>query len=372
MKRIILISSILILCISVGVFAAETVKNSTVSKGETREGIVALAGEMVQNEGQINDDFFAAGQTVRNNGRVSGDMIAAAQTLIIQGNVDGNIRAAGNDIILEGSTLKNVTVAGNNISIDKSATIMGTTMAAGSSILIKGSLNKSLYAIGNYVVIDGVVMGDAYINAEKISVAQGAKINGSLFYSSESSPNIASGTVMGKVIKKTPDVISAQPKQKQWLTISDLIFKLLWIAGSFFLGALLIKVFGKFFKETYPTIKTSGLKYIGIGILTLIAIPIISIIMIITVAGIPLAIASMIGYVLLIYLAKIPVALFVGGLINKAKNIYFKLLLGLIILGLINLIPYVGGLVGFFVMLMGLGLLVRNIFFKQNIIVPTE
>lgn len=373
MKKLILISILLIMCISISVFAAEKMENIVISKDETRTGIVTLAGETIVNDGTIDDDFIAAGQSVTNNGHVNGDIIVAGRTLSLVGNTRGNIRAAGYEIALKGITARNVTIAANTISIDKSAVIYGTTMAAANTVTVSGTLNKPLYVAGENVIIDGVVAGDVQVEARTLTVLPGAKISGNLSYASDNAANVAPGTVVGTVTKKAPVIKAKQPAKKAGFSIANIFSKLLWIAGSFLLGALLIRIFGMFFKDTPGTIRDSWLKYLGIGILALIIIPVAFIILLVTVVGIPIAITSIIGYILLIFLAKIPVSIFIGDLILKDKNIYLKLLAGLSILGLVYLIPYLGGLAGFVVMLTGLGLLVYNIFFvKKTAVAPVE
>ncbi len=373
MKKLIVISILLIMCISVSVFAAERMENTVISKDETRTGIVTLAGTTVVNDGTIDDDFIAAGQSVINNGHVNGDIIAAGRTLSLVGNTRGNIRAAGYDITLKGITAKNATIAANTISIDKSAVIYGTTMAAAQTVTVSGTLNRPLYAAGENIIIDGVVAGDVQVDARMLTVLPGAKISGNLSYASDNDANVAPGTVAGTVTKKAPVITAKEFGKKAEFTIANIFSKLWWIAGSFLLGALLIKIFGMFFKDTPGTISASWLKYLGIGILTLIVIPVASIILLVTVVGIPIAIVSIVGYVLLIFLAKIPVSIFIGDLILKDKNIYLKLLAGLSILGLVYLIPYLGGLACFVVMLTGLGLLVYNIFFvRKAAVAPVE
>ena len=99
------------------------------------------------------------------------------------------------------------------------------------------------------------------------------------------------------------------------------------------------------------------MKVSGIGVATLIAMPMASIIAICTIIGIPISIITLLIYGILIYLSIIPTAYFLGSYLIKTKVENDYLLLGISLLGimLIEKIPIIGGIVSFISLCMGLG-----------------
>lgn len=112
----------------------------------------------------------------------------------------------------------------------------------------------------------------------------------------------------------------------------------------------------------------SLLKALGIGTLVLILTPIISLLLLITVVGSPIAILLMLIYILLLMLASpifiIAISKFIKSKIEKPINTFIIVLLVTIILFLIELIPYIGFIISLLKALIGLGILVKSILNK--------
>lgn len=112
----------------------------------------------------------------------------------------------------------------------------------------------------------------------------------------------------------------------------------------------------------------STLKALGIGALVLILTPIISLLLLITVVGTPIAILLMLIYILLLILGApifiIAISAFIKSKIEKPINTIIIILLVTIILFLIELIPYVGFIISILKTLIGLGIIVKSVIKK--------
>jgi hypothetical protein len=96
------------------------------------------------------------------------------------------------------------------------------------------------------------------------------------------------------------------------------------------------------------------------GLLILIVMPILSILLMVTIVGLPLGLIMLLAYFSLLYIAKVIAGLSIGSaLIGRkekgAGSQILSLFLGLLILELVALIPIVGGLLGFVMLVVGLG-----------------
>ena len=109
-----------------------------------------------------------------------------------------------------------------------------------------------------------------------------------------------------------------------------------------------------------------GLKTAGIGMVTLVSVPIIAVITAITLVGLPVSFIAILAWLVSIYVAKIVVGAFIGrSLLSATKyadQIAIVLLVGVTaIIVAINL-PWIGGIVNFVLTIVGLGLIVQRLF----------
>jgi hypothetical protein len=99
------------------------------------------------------------------------------------------------------------------------------------------------------------------------------------------------------------------------------------------------------------------LKAGGLGFAVLVTVPIAAIVVACTFIGIPLALSSLAIWLGALYLAKIIVAEFVGRTVFKAGKA-MSLLGGLAVVIVAVNLPFLGGLINFLFILLGLGALV--------------
>jgi len=101
-----------------------------------------------------------------------------------------------------------------------------------------------------------------------------------------------------------------------------------------------------------------------VGFVVFVCVPIAVVILLISVIGIPIAVIGIFAYAVLIYIAKIPVATFLGERIMKTlgkdgqPSLIWSMLLGLVVLTLILNIPYLEWLIYLVVLFSGLGAIV--------------
>ena len=138
---------------------------------------------------------------------------------------------------------------------------------------------------------------------------------------------------------------------------------ILGLLASLALGLILIYLFPGFVGELAELVKDSPLKAGLLGFLTLIFLPILSIVLLITIFGWSLSVLIILLLTLALLIATVPVKLLAGEIIyNKilkkdaGKMVYY--LVGAVIFAIVYEIPLVGGLIRFIALLIGLGAIV--------------
>lgn len=175
-------------------------------------------------------------------------------------------------------------------------------------------------------------------------------ITGNLNYSSKQQIDIPESCVGGE---------TSFSKYKS--TTNEFINYIIELIASLIFVSLIYLLIRKFIPNYIDKISNltgiTLLKIFGIGIGILILTPILSILLLITVIGSPIALLLISIYILLLMLGTpifiIAISAFIKSKINKPINTFVIVLLITIILSLIELIPYVGTIISVLKTLIG-------------------
>ncbi|MEG0476023.1 MAG: hypothetical protein RR548_10025, partial [Carnobacterium sp.] len=122
----------------------------------------------------------------------------------------------------------------------------------------------------------------------------------------------------------------------------------------------------EFWPNVAEKIAVSPLRVLGFGALAVVLIPIVSILLMITVIGIPLSFILLALYGVAFYVSKIIFSVFIGFWFQKRFNwsnarAFWLFLLGLIILSILGAIPIIGMIVGLVIAFFGMGSIVLSL-----------
>lgn len=367
-KKIVL--SILALGLSVFLMAgtasaAATFKSSEsvgVAKNETVDGSLFIAGSNVTIEGTVNGDVFCAGQTVKITGSVNGDVLCAAQSLDVAAVVTGDIRAAGQTIKIDSQIDRSITIFGQIVSLGETTYIGYDATVFSQTLSQAGQIGRDL--IGSFVNLNvgGSITGSAQVEAENITVHEGATV-GTIEYVSAKDATIEQGANVGHAQRTEPSATAATSVEPTNPVIATLSGSLYWLISMLIVGVAIMVIKPSLLPASAQAITNKVWPSIGWGALVLFIAPGAALVLLLTVVGIPLSIAVLLGWLLLLIISQ-PIAAHCFGvwLMQKMKmkvsegwTNFVALLLGLVALGLLMLIPFVGWLVGLVAIIVGVG-----------------
>jgi len=296
------------------------------------------AGSMVEVDGTVNGDVYAAGGQVIINGTVNGDVLAAGGTITIDGTVNGNVRTTGGSIVIDGRVGKNLSVAGGTIEVGHNATVGGNLAVAA------GTLTDS-----------GVVNGDANAAAGNLTIGSAAHIGGTLTYWSDQPGSIAQGAVAGLVTHRIPP---SHHNQNHNRFAGTLLMALYWFVVTYILAVLAILWLPRHSAAITEALQKRPWASFGWGLVVAILTPLVGLVLLITVIGIPFGLALWALYAIALLLAPVWVIMAMRELLSrqfKRENTFVILLLAAFIYMLIGLIPVVGTVFVIVTSVMGLG-----------------
>jgi hypothetical protein len=327
-------------------------------------------GSMNLTEAVAGDAFLAGGE-VATAAEVKGDVAAAGGKVSIGGGIGDDLYAAGGDVRVDAIVAGNARLAGGEVDIGPATVVSGALTVSGGRVRFDGSAGDNLHASGGQVVVDGTVRGDAEVRAGEVEIGPQAQVDGKLVVYSPREPTVPPGArIAGGVEFHEVD-------RHRYDGDHDLAYDfgrdtrgigtVLWILGVFLAGTLFTLAFPAYSARAADWIGREPLRSLGLGFVILFCLPILGVLLLLTVVGIPLALVLGLLYLLLLFLGWVTAALFVsrkgltllrGGHAESTGLRLGALLVAVFALWLVGQVPFVGGWVTFLALLLGIGALV--------------
>ncbi len=267
--------------------------------------------------------------------------------------------------INSGETVNNVLAFGCNVTVQQNATVQRNITAFGGNVSNQGTINGSIVAFGGNVTIEssGVVNGNITAFGGSVLTQPGSTVKGNIGKNVPPIPlPIPPVAPVAPLPPQPVNVINANyPFGFDWL--GSLITALAFAA----LGALVVIIAPEQTRRVSSAIQTRPWGSAGVGCLTLIVLPILALLLVITIVGLPVAfILSIVGLIAWIF-GGIAVGYLAGEKILqafRARDILpaVAVVIGVLVLMVVGQIPIIGWLISCFVGLLGIGAVVLTRF----------
>ena len=332
----------------------ETENNESLDSETFKKSDVYLSGQDVKIDYVVDGNIFVIAENVTISSQIGGDAFICAKNITIEqeGYIFSNLFAATTDLTING-VVYDVYAVANNISIT-------------------GYIYRDLKATCNTLNIFGTIGRNAFVATEKINFNNGdedsaeyliGNITGDLNYSSASEATIPEDSVGGKV-NYTKQISKNNNSTSITDYIVDALSFLIFVAITWLLALWLAP---KFLFSTEKILSKRFLAVILFGILNLILIPIISILLLCFGVTAVVSLPLILLYILLLLISTPVFLIALNNVLCKKLNVNKKLvtfgsLMGIsLVMWLIKLIPFVGGIVSFVAILLGIGIIFTNI-----------
>lgn len=220
-------------------------------------------------------------------------------------------------------------------------------------VRVAGRVTGDLVVVNGKVTISGRVTGDVVSIADRVTLRSGAGVGGDVQYA-DKKPVIAPGARVGGTVKRV-DVGKATGGLGLAAGIA------IWLAVSvsvFLLGVLLLWLVPRAAIALADTARARKGAAIGLGVALFFGIPIIALVLVVSLLGLPLGLLLGLALLPLYALAYTSSAWLLGHrILGPARNRFLAFLAGLAILRALALIPIAGGLVWLAATVFGLGVL---------------
>ncbi len=364
--------------ILISLFVLLNIGTCFASEFETDNSLFVDSGEESDNQFSGEENLFENIDEKRDKNIVEfGDIVTAkgiAKDLLILAGATINQEAVGDYAFIAG---QNLNVSGD---ISKDAFLIG-----GKSVNIDGNISRDAYVVGQNIIITGRIGRDTYLFGDEILITESAVIEGDILLDGRNIQINDGATISGTITHKNnvpsisiPDyvktkIIEAPPlAEKQENSFkSSLVSCIIWLVSNIILFAITMLIVPKLFEKIKTVCDEKGggivLSTLGFGILLLVAIPIIAIFAMLTIIGCSIGIIGFLVYFIIMMYSTVLTGYLIGVMIFKKSDInkYLVGIIGITIVQILRILPYIGVWVALITFLISLGLIVE-VAKKQN------
>jgi cytoskeletal protein CcmA (bactofilin family) len=330
--------------------------NYTLPADQTVKTDLIVFADTTRIEGNVDGDLIVWSQNATVTGHVKGDVIAFTQDLRVEGPVGGNVRVFSQRLELSSTVERNVSAWVGNLSVSPGTKIGGSMILGTGDAILEGSVGGDVQAYGADFDLNGPVGGNLYIRAKDLRVGKNAVVAGTAAFHGRHPASVDAAAKFAQPLQTT---IISEDYGDRYSSLGYYWHQVLRWGAAFVFGLVFLLLAPTFFFDASNALNRYA-PSVGFGVLFLFAVPIAAILVCFTIVGLGVGISTIMIWLISMYAAQVVVGRWVGEKILGAGEpgmgpALGRLALGLLILRLISMLPYVGGWVMFLVVVWGIG-----------------
>ncbi len=279
----------------------------------------------MRTDADVAGDYMGFGGQVTVAHRVGVDATLAGGTVQVSAPIGDDLRVAGGTVVVKAPVGGEWYGAAGDLRLTPEGSIAGDAALAAGNLAIDGRIAGSLRAAARTIVINGEVAGDVRLNARHIALGPKARIGGALSYSSTEPMIRAEGAVVAGAVTDSraesrrterdaraaeADLDEARHGEHRWLPMGlGSVFGYLMLLA---LAALMLWLAPRFAGRAAAAVAGSPWRSLGLGLLLVVVVPLVAVLLVLTLLGIPFALALLAFYPLLTMLGFVVAAVALG------------------------------------------------------------
>lgn len=324
---------------------------------ETIDDTLMLIGDTVTVDGTVTGDLIARGRRVRIRGVVRGNLIVVAQHVNVEGSVGGSVFGFAQTVSVWSGVGGSLYAAGQVVNVMDGSRVNGNAVIGAVNVAIDGVIGRDVRASGGQVDIGGTVERGVTVRGQRVTIAAASRIDGNVTAEVpgvEDAQVETGATVLGATEVRIASEASPMSKYFEGAFYLQQVRR---VASAFVGGWLFFWLLPTFWKARFET-PAAGLKALGVGSLCVVVTPVGAVIAGSTVIGLPVALVALGMWVLVLYLSKMAIAVYLGhALLGLKRPDALVLAVGLVLVFIVVSLPYVGWIVNLAFTLIGVGML---------------
>lgn len=311
------------------------------TSGATVDGNLYVGSFRSRIDSNIEGDLTLASFTSSVYGDIGGSLHLLGGRASIHSNVDDSVYVASGYVDVHGVIGGDLVIGAGRVNLTEGSRVEGDVIVLAGQVESQGDVQGTLYGSTILLEQSGSVGGNMEVQSDRLSVAGGATIDGTLRYQSPTDANISGNARIAGATERT----NAMP----WTGIGDgalspfgSVLKLVW---SLLIGAALIalapRLMYRFAEIAAPVVQPSIIGAIG-----LVSIPVFAVIAMITILALPIGVLALILFLVGLYLSQVVVGLTIGRFLLPRRwrdgsrgYLLLAMTIGVILIGVLRMLP---------------------------------
>jgi hypothetical protein len=323
-----------------------------------------VAGGSVRQSEPVGGDLFSFGGEVELRAGVAGDAVLGGGDVRVRDRVTQDLYAGGGNVRVEAAVGRNARLAGGNVEVAPSASIGGNLSIGAGSVEIRGPVGSHVQVAAGDVLIDAPIAGDVTVAAGELELGPNARIGGRLVHRGPGKIKQDPAAQVAGGVERKPHV---RTSRERGVSHAAGVGGWLWSLGLIALAGFIAGVFPTGSRNMGEGLRQDPGIGLLLGFIALVCVPIAAVILAITIIGIPLSLAVLLLYFLMLIVGYAAVGVVIGDAAlarlrsQDAARAGWRVgaaMAAMLALALLTRIPYLGGLVAFVALLAGVGAIV--------------
>lgn len=351
-----------------------------------------IGGAQVIVREKIDGDLLIAAGDVKVHGNTTEDLLVAAGNATLYGDVGDDLRLAAGNVNIGAQIQDDVFIAAGSAKFDRLSHIVGDARISARDVVLDGHIEGNVTIQANEVVITGVIDGIVEIEAsevlidgvlhssstiisDRIIIERNGLFNADLTYWNEAGVRDFGYAIQNGSARFDPELAPRSSRFKPWSFQERLLGPIGRFITSISFGSFFILLFAlitrTFFHEAARTLEERPKFCIFRGITYFIVTPIIFIILLMTIVGIPVALLMASSYAFSLYFARPLSSLVLARVLEQHYKkkwsdwIFAAVGIGVFaLLKFLSYIPYIGWIITIVVVSGAYGALLKTKFEK--------
>lgn len=360
-QKILVLLAIIALVTPTLAFASSVVRTGeaiSIEKDEKIEGDFYAASSVLSISGEITEDLISVAGRNTLNGVVGKDALMFGASVDVHGAVGEDLRIIAGDVIIAEPVAGDVFIIADTVKILSTASIGGDLVVYGGTVEVSGTVGGNIIGNYEYLRIDTKVAKGVDVTAKELILGDRAEVTENVSYISASQLTRAQSAKIDGEILRSDSVKEIDKKGPlRHLMIAGLVWLFSVLAGFLIARSLMVKMVERALVR--------GVRPALIGFITLVAAPVVFIVLAVSIIGTILGVTGILLYISLIIITLVGMASTLGSLIimivNKKKQLVvtpYSLVAGVVGVMLLILTPVLGPIGLFVLFIITLGAIV--------------
>ncbi len=318
-----------------------TAGDVSVASGERITDDLYVAAGTFEFDGQADRDVSVAAGEATIGGTTAGSVQLATGQADVTGAIEGSLRVLSGTVRISGSVEGDVLMAGGQLDLTSSGAIGGDLIVASGTIDIRGDIAGEISGYAMQTTLGGVLQGGVDVGTSDLEILNTARIAGPVEYTGRQEADVDANAQLAQGVDQR-EVDPWGDGDNPLARASGSLLRTMWALVA---GVLLVIAAPRLVNQLGANGRRV-LRSLAAGVAALVVAPIVAIVLMVTVIGIPagLILLTILGVAL--YLSQVVVGTTIGRFILPAKwndgSRGYHLLamtLGVVLLGGLRLVP---------------------------------